>query len=247
MTAIPLLAWLRTLPAGQLSLADHERAVRAVESWCLRRAIVGGNTRGYGGAFLAVLKQAQQAARTSAPVADAVVAALAGAPNSLAWPDDATVTGALATTPVYKTMTQERIRLFLGTIDQHMRHENPHAEPAEFDYDRLQIEHVMPRGWREHWPIGDGPHEAAGALAEVERDALVHRMGNLTLVTNNFNRSLSNRAWTLKKNELSKQSSLQLNAGFGQLEAWDEASIRARARDLAAVACRVWPTAEAFC
>lgn len=48
LTAVPLLAWLRTLPEEQLSDDDHLRAVRAVESWAVRRMLMGWQTRGYG-------------------------------------------------------------------------------------------------------------------------------------------------------------------------------------------------------
>ena len=32
-TATPLLMWLRTLPSAQLSIIEHERAAKAVDSW----------------------------------------------------------------------------------------------------------------------------------------------------------------------------------------------------------------------
>ena len=106
LTAVPLLAWLRTLPSSRLSQAQHEVAVRAVESWAVRRMILGANTRGYNAAFLAVLKEAQRAAYDpQRSVAEAVVRALAGAPNSLVWPDDQAVrtsfwpTSSTTTTP----------------------------------------------------------------------------------------------------------------------------------------------------
>src|SRR5699024_498879 len=88
-TAIPLLAWLRTLPEEILSPADHERAVSAVESWVLRRMILRANTRGYNAAFLAVLKTARAAARApEANIADAIIQALLDGPNSVSWPSD---------------------------------------------------------------------------------------------------------------------------------------------------------------
>lgn len=243
-TAVPLLAWLRTLPAGRLSLADHERAAGAVESWVLRRMILGANTRGYNAAFLGVLKSAQAAARTpEANIADAVVAALAASPNSLAWPSDDEITSAFTQDRFYGRFTQERIRLILGAIDAQMRVNNPKTEPAVFDYAQLQIEHLMPQRWEPHWPLPAGVSEdpAQRELATSERSAAVDRIGNLTLVTSAFNQGVSNLGWDQKRPELAAQSALQLNLPIATTEHWDEETITARGEALADIVCRIWP------
>lgn len=243
-TAVPLLAWLRTLPAGRLSLADHERAAGAVESWVLRRMILGANTRGYNAAFLGVLKSAQAAALTpEANIADAVVAALAVSPNSLAWPSDDEITSAFTQDRFYGRFTQERIRLILGAIDAQMRVNNPKTEPAVFDYAQLQIEHLMPQRWELHWPLPAGVSEdpAQRELATSERSAAVDRIGNLTLVTSAFNQGVSNLGWDQKRPELAAQSALQLNLPIATTEHWDEETITARGEALADIVCRIWP------
>lgn len=244
LTAVPLLAWLRTLPASQLAASEHEACVRGIESWAVRRMIIGGNTRGYNAAFLAVLKAAQRAAdEPDASIAAAVLGALRDAPNSLVWPEDDEVTVAFTTSSFYGTFTQERIRLILGGIDARLRLENKKTEQAVFDYDTLQIEHVMPRSWRDHWPLDDATttDESRRILRQAERDAAVHRLGNLTLVTSTFNQSVSNYAWTVKQPELATQSSLQLNVPVAASAEWNEQTIADRAAVLAEIACRVWP------
>jgi hypothetical protein len=244
LTAVPLLAWLRTLPPAQLSLADQETCVRAVESWAVRRMIIGANTRGYGAAFLTVLKAAQAAAATpDGDIAEAVLQALEDAPNSLIWPSDEAVLAAFVGTSFYGSFSQERIRLLLGGIDEQLRRENAKTESAVFDYEPLQIEHVMPRSWREHWDVSDDVigDPASRAVKESERDAAVHRLGNLTLVTATFNQSVSNFAWSVKRPELAAQSALQLNVPISASDAWDESCIAQRADTLAAAASRAWP------
>ena len=243
LTAVPLLAWLRTLPAARLPLADHERAVAAVESWVVRRIILGANTRGYNAAFMSVLKSAQAAeTETEASIADAVVAALAAAPNSLEWPTDEQIETAFRTDRFYNRFTQERIRLILGAIDAQLQAENPKTESALFNYEELQIEHVMPQSWPKHWPLPEAvaADPAQKALAENERAAAVDRIGNLTLVTPTFNQNVSNLAWGVKAPELAAQSK-PLNGPIGAYAGWDESAITGRAAALAAVACRVWP------
>jgi len=241
LTVVPLLAWLRTLPSSRILLPDHERAVCAIESWVIRRMIIGANTRGYNTAFVNVLQAAQHAAKhPESNIADAIVDSLAQAPNSLEWPNDRAIEHAFANSRFYNVFTQERIRLILGALDEQMQLENPKAEPAAFEYWSLQIEHVMPQGWRDHWPI-ERLTGVERVMAETERDDHVHRLGNLTLVTPSFNQSLSNSAWVEKRREFIEQSKVQLSTAIACCETWYEGAIRERGSALAGVACRVWP------
>jgi hypothetical protein len=244
-TAVPLLAWLQTLPVSMLSLPDHERAARAVESWVVRRTFVSANTRGHNVAFMAVLRAGiNAAADPDLNVADAIVAAFRRAPNSLSWPTDENLKSAFVNDSYYGRFTQERIRMLLGAIDDRLRQENPHTEPGTFDYTRLQIEHVMPRSWKTHWPIKsdeDADYSATWS-AEWRRQACVDKIGNLTLVTATFNKSVSNQGWLVKRPALAAQSALQLNVSLASSQAWNEETITARSIELAEVASRVWPT-----
>lgn len=250
MTAVPLLTWLRTVSPTQLHLEDHVRAVRAIESWALRRVFVGWQTRGYGTQFSRVLREAKQAAEKNADIAEAVVTGLQK--GFLDWPTNAAIRRAFQERKYYRGISQARIRLLLGTIDERLRNEDPNEPSASIEYDNLQIEHVMPQKWQDHWPLTqeDGyaveeetsdPHWLS--LSEM-RDRAVDRIGNLTLVTSSFNGSVSHLGWTLKKQEFEKQKSLVINYGLAQRESWDEDSISERADALATVAIAIWPSAE---
>lgn len=240
LTAVPLLLWLRTLPSHELPLSDHERAVGAIESWVMRRMITGANTRGYGTFFVDVLKSARAAHCEGRSISEAITAYLSSASQGLAWPTDDDVSSSFAYNKFYNSFTQERIRLVLGAIDKHLQLENPRTEPATFDYEQLQIEHILPSSWQSHWPLNiDNPAQLE--LATQQRHSAAHRIGNLTLVTSRFNQGVSNFAWDVKRPEFALESRLQLNKSLGSLECWDENSIQARARQLAEVACRVWP------
>lgn len=85
-TANPLLLWLRSLPMERLSPADHARAVTAVDSFVIRRMLVGSQTRGYGQIFIEVLKKGRDAFHQGEPVHAAVAHALAS--NKQRWPTD---------------------------------------------------------------------------------------------------------------------------------------------------------------
>ena len=79
-----------------------------------------------------------------------------------------------------------------------------------------------------------------------ERSKAVDRLGNLTLVTPSFNRSVSNLGWAVKRPEFENQRSLVINYDIAHSETWDEESIASRAKQLAAVANKVWPSAESL-
>lgn len=240
-TALPVLVWLRTVALEQLSSQEHIRAVTAVDSWIVRRVIVGANTRGYGKRFVEVLKAAQSAASTGASIADAVEASLLDAgTDHLTWPTDDEVEWAFVNRPFYDNLTQERIRMLLGAMDLQMHLDHPKGEHPRFDYEALQIEHILPRTWRPHWLVS-AEDEAERVLLEQERDRAKHRIGNLTLVTGPLNIPMSNGPWPDKRAALAEHSNLRLNAGLSSLDYWDEAAMGTRARDLAAVARRVWP------
>lgn len=245
-TAVPLLTWLATLSADQLSLERQVQAVEAVESWAVRRAFVGWQTRGYGALLAKVLKDAKAALKAGRDVADMISVSLRD--STLAWPTDSDLLAAFSSRQFYNGISQGRIRLLLGSIDQQLRVENPHEPDAIVDYESLQIEHVMPRSWAAHWPVVGGD---SGVIARDdenpewvvragERNAIVDRIGNLTLVTATFNNEVSNLGWEVKRQEFLKQRSLVINYTVADSASWDEGTINQRGRNLADAAIRIW-------
>ena len=108
----------------------------------------------------------------------------------------------------------------------------------------------MPVKWEPNWPL---PEECL-ADSEVklqfsqQRDQIVHTLGNLTLITDSLNPSLSNGSWNKKRPELAKYSKLNLNRYFhpvqdgdDPLKEWGETAIRARGVVLFNAACTLWP------
>ena len=104
----------------------------------------------------------------------------------------------------------------------------------------LGVEHVLPEKWKpEDYPLAE-----QSEAAKTTRSRLIHGIGNLTLVTPEFNTSLSNSAFSDKRPALAKESTLALNAYFQDLrdsDIWDEDRIAARAETLFALAVNAWP------
>ena len=69
----------------------------------------------------------------------------------------------------------------------------------------------------------------------------VHTIGNLTLVTQPLNSTLSNAAWDEKRETLAEHSVLFLNKELQDEPQWTEETIRARSRQLAKLISEVWP------
>lgn len=241
LTAIPLLTWLRTLPVEFLGKDEHREAVQAVESFTVRRMIAGSGwgTRNYGQVFVKVMADAKLAPQGG--VRDAIVASL----NSAGWPSDDELRAAMLSNNFYG-QNQGRQRLVLGAIDRRLRADDPKQAPAEVEYNRLQIEHVLPGKWEEHWPLDESLNEVDLMRAKDARNLAKNRIGNLTLVTQHFNGSVSNLGWDAKQPEFAKQSSIMLNVAIAAVPDWNEQSIDERGSALATLAARVWPSAESL-
>ena len=101
---------------------------------------------------------------------------------------------------------------------------------------RLTIEHLLPQAWQAYWPLPAGK-----ADAKEQREALVHTIGNLTLLTGSLNPDISDSAWSKKRPKIRKYSLLALNHYFDDVLEWDEQTIRDRSDKLFEVAQKLWP------
>lgn len=238
--ANPLLLWLLTRPTDELSTEGRERAVRLVESFLVRRMAVKWQTRAYGTVFVDVLRKVQD---SGDDLADAVAAALLGAPNSYHWPSDDDLTQSFVTARAYGAggINQRRLRLLLGAVDRRLHAQDHKGEDIDIDYDNLTVEHVMPQSWETSWPI-EADTDEQRQLASQQRKHVVQRIGNLTLLTSSLNPGVSNGPWERKRPAIAKHSVLRLNQLICERETWDEEAIEERARWLADQVAEVWPT-----
>lgn len=243
MTATPVLLALLVLPPDQLPRPERELAFRAIESYAVRRMAAKGSSRSYGPVFVEVLKAAQDAG--SHPGL-AVIKKLASKPLGQEWPTSSDLLEAFKSERYYGGggLTQDRLRLLLGAIDAKLQREHIKGEVPEFDYQRLQIEHVIPQGWREYWPVTI-TGVTARAVAEQERAEHINRIGNLTLTTAPLNNSMSNDPWGAKRRALRAHSKLELNEYLLNVHAWDEREISLRSEYLADQVDQIWPGPDA--
>jgi hypothetical protein len=246
-TVFPLALLLFRSP--QVSVEVRRKALGAVESWLVRRSLLRYQSRAYNRLMPRLLTASKQdLARADVQV----VSELRGwSANSDVWPKDQELRERLLFGRLYDYIGQSRIRMALEACERSLR-DSPKTEPIDLP-EGLSIEHVIPQAWQEHWPP---PAAADPDEAIALREAHIHRLGNLTLVTTPLNSSMQHSPWTRttavapekaeyeKREELMKHSVLLLNQRLGLLEVWDESSIAERGDDLVTRIIETWPGSD---
>jgi hypothetical protein len=237
----PVLLALMGRPGSDA--ADLDAASVALESYLVRRMVCGYQTRGYGTLALRLLRVISETP-ADAPVAGVLNDHLRlTATGSEAWPDDVMFRSEWLRRKFYNGLRRDRVLMILQALEEAYQARAFKAEPLmTFDWSQLQIEHVMPQKWQQHWPL-------EGAGSPDEREWALQGIGNLTLVSGRLNPSLSNAPWTPgptssvgKREALRRHSRLELNRRLLDAhETWDEGRIRARAGELFEEARRIWP------
>jgi hypothetical protein len=80
------------------------------------------------------------------------------------------------------------------------------------------------------------------AIAADRRNALLQTLGNLTILTQALNSSVSNSAWNVKKPALLSASLLPINQRLYGVDTWDESAIEERSKELYERAIMIWPS-----
>lgn len=246
----PLLLWMlsdnHAVPLGQIGVG-----LNALESWVIRRTLLRYTMKDVNKMMVAILKTLDTVPEDRA--GDAVREFLARqTTDARVWPTDDDMAQQLPSVRLYGNVRQGRIRVVLEAVESALRTQKHEAVALP---SKLEIEHVMPQGWRAHWDSSPklSPEDAA------ERDRRVNRLGNLTLITKKLNGSLFNRPWTDaeaqplggsgsdagkgKRSLLEKYSLLVLSKDLthGHPDAWTDEDVETRSRFLTRQICRVWP------
>ena len=221
-----------------LSAEEEARigAFSALESFLVRRMICRQTTKDYN---RLVLELASRLRESGLDKADAVTAGFLKEQTAYAreWPVDEAVADALESSPLYRLLTRGRLRLVLEGVERRLRSSGKSEQTTVPP--NLTIEHLMPVGWgEEKWPLPEGIDKAAGTH---QRNTLIHSIGNLTLVTQKLNSSMSNDHWDCKRDELQKYAVLLLNNELLSKPSWDETAIRCRSQRMAKLVSERWP------
>lgn len=225
--------------------ADRDLCGQILESYLVRRTVCGMQTRGYGTLALSLVERVAGLPADS-PAAPALFAALSASPEGPdRWPSDETFRTDWLHKKFYGNLRRNRVLMILRAIEEHFQTQALKSEPVlAFNFDKLEIEHIMPQTWDAHWPLHDP------AVTREERNWKVQGIGNLTLVSAALNKALSHGPWTAPDGQPSKQrglrdhTKLELNARLlkDHPDEWNEAAIAARAATLFEAAIAIWPS-----
>jgi hypothetical protein len=218
---------------------EHDRDIDAIlmdlESYLVRRMICRLTTKNYNRFFLeliGVLDDARSARETRAEVRRVLLEQTA---ESQLWPDDGAFSAAWRELPAFSALKRSRLRMVLEAIEEAYRTEL--SEPIVLR-GKLTVEHLLPQAWHDCWPLPEGVDQEE---ATERRNSVVHRFGNLTLLTKELNPAISNAEWARKHPKIVENSALALNRRLHGQAVWDESAIEHRTEELLGVALRVWP------
>jgi predicted transport protein len=211
----------KTLPEPQLL-----EALRLIESYLLRRAVIGAQSRGYGLEFAKLAYRIED----TQPLAS-LKAALARMPAAYAFPENAEFERALLEGDLYHKRVCKQVLDGLENRDS----------KEQSDTSAYSIEHIMPQNEKmpEPWRL------MLGEGWKGVHQTWLHRLGNLTLT--GYNSTYSDKPLAEKQTieHGFRQSSVRLNQDVRDATVWTEVQMRARGERLAARALDIWPRLDA--
>ena len=251
-TTHPLALMIAESPC---SAQEQDSMFGDIASYLVRRAICGLTPKGYNKIFVQQMKRLAETSVSRDSLRKALTT-LEG--EASRWPRDDEFRKSWLDAAVYPSrLDAPRAKSLLARLERGLR--SPQSEePAPLALESLDVDHVLPQSWFEHWSLGDGAvvtqSDAQASLAASYSDqplSLLHaairrrevakaKIGNLTLLHYGVNRGLQNHGFARKREALFKVSNLHLNRKLMQLSAWDEDAIDERGRELFEVARLIW-------
>lgn len=241
----PLMLFLLDPEQGPIPGDQFSKAITSVESWMVRRMLVRATTKNYNVLFAEMISHLRGKDRGKA--GDFIEAfLLSQTSDSRYWPDDKEIREEVRILPAYRRLGRGRLRMVLEAIEDHRRGwcgDQVGLGGERVARGKYVIEHIMPRKWAMHWPLPEGSRD------EGERDALIHTIGNLTLLTTRLNSKVSNGPWlgeSGKKHGLEVHDVLLLNRELLKTagDSWTDAAIRVRSDQLSNSIIEIWPAPE---
>jgi alkylated DNA nucleotide flippase Atl1 len=226
-TAYPILLYLLELrDQGEVSSAQIARAMLYLESFFVRRLIIGRATANLNRILSAVITELDE----TKPVDEAIRVGLSTGRTYYATDDE--IKNAVAAVPFYLNGRANQRKLVLQWLEESYGSKEP-VSPG-----KLTIEHVLPQTPTRDWRNMLAEDIATGQTFDQVHQAIVHTLGNLTLT--GYNPALSNSPFG-EKNELLARSGLVMNREIANEVRWGTPEILARAAQLAERIIRIWP------
>ena len=206
---------------------DNRAAIlRHLESFLVRRAICKLTTKNYNNLFLSLLVDFNENLELS-PV-NFKNKLLSYSDDTNRFPDDDELKIAFSSSQ----LSNKYARAVLFCIALHYL-DNERVDKNSLGLNGLSLEHIMPKKWRNNWSLRPD-------FAESTRDSILLTLGNLTLVKGKLNSSMRDADWNMKKDALSKYSTLRITTDYLNKLDWDETTIGERANTLYSETLEIW-------
>ena len=221
-----------------------DRALRIVDSYLMRRLALKAKYSGFDDIAFGHVQAIRDAAPDAIP--DVLLRRFLKSRWPDRWPNDEEIRRHFVNGNMYDGISKARLKLLLRRIAKEMHDEKRPKLANPFGLDAsVNIEHVAPQNWKRHWQVDLGAGDSEEESWRLRQ--IVHRIGNLTLVTQPMNNFLGDNPWSFKADLLENDDNLEMNRRLRRDmkgEVWNEAEIDRRGKQLAAYVVRIWPHAE---
>lgn len=222
-TAYPFLLFAYdALDEQKISREDFLEGLALLENYLVRRVLVRESTN-YLNKMFPTLARDVDVNQFGATLRQALV--------TKNYPNDVRIRQAAETARLYSSSGRPRLMLILETINRRLSAGSGAYTALD---DAATIEHIMPQKLSEEWKQALGENW-------MQDHELLHTLGNLTLVTQEWNSNLSNAGYAEKKAKL-QMHGLLLNKSYFQNgpAVWNGEMIRKRAAHLAEQIVSIW-------
>ena len=225
-TAYPFLLWsYNAIDEGLLTPQTLAEGLKTLEAYMVRRYLAR-DTVGYINRMFPTLSRELEPSDFVSSLRRAIVAKN--------FPTDEQLRQALETNELYKR-DSEKLVLVLETVNRYLSQGSGAYTVLD---GKATLEHIMPQTPNDDW------QRVLGATTAQDYE-LLHTLGNLTLVTREWNSSMSNAPYGKKKAQL-EQNGLKLNQTYfvNAPRRWNRQAILERSRYLTDLIIQIWPAPE---
>lgn len=253
-TTIHSLALL--ISTSELSDTDKTEMFNDLMSYLVRRAICGLTPKNYNNTFMSMVRHLAKVGVSPISLREHLISLSSDISRS---PTDDEFRHACMSGPLYYgRLDAPKMRSFLTELEGLLRAHTRSEEPIIPDLSNLDIDHLMPRSWYNHWPLLDGSRSSADDVASAQmaertgltltpaqqeilkRVAAIATLGNLTLLNLSVNREAQHKEFQVKRNLLIRNTNLSLNVQLLDDQEWTVEQIAARSKRLADAAVRLY-------
>jgi len=230
-------------------------------SYVVRRAICGLTAKNYNNVFVSVMRNLSQTVIAPESLIK-ILGDLKG--EASRWPRNLEFKNVCTKGSIYPDRLEAgKMRAILAEIELELRQTTRVEDTFAQNLGHLDIDHILPRSWYEHWPLFDGSNSnwseayrirakllTGENLSEREKTILareesIQTLGNLTFLNLSVNREAQHKSFQVKRDLLLANTNLRLNIPLIGYNDWNENTIKTRGELLADVALTVWPGLDA--